>query len=112
MTCREALLGLVDQEFEDVHGDKYLVLRPTKPNDIIYDCTHDNPAPLEKFKTGRIALPHLAVASMADQPIASTWGYDHLLPEHLNVVHEHRVYASFNQDNLFTIDGQDPSMRR
>ena len=52
------------------------MLKPLKPLDIIYDCTHDNPTPLEKFKTGRIALSHLGLLGMADTAIASTWGYD------------------------------------
>lgn len=63
------MLGRVDREFEDINGGgglAYEILKPTKPSDIIYDCTHDNPAPVEKFKTGRIALPHIGVISMAD----------------------------------------------
>jgi hypothetical protein len=77
-------------------GEKYLVLKARRPNDILYDCTHDNPSPLEKFKTGRIALPHLGVAAMADISIASTWGYDHLLPKNINVVNEKRMYHIYN----------------
>ena len=52
------------------------MLKPVKPSEIVYDCTHDNPAPVEKFKTGRIALSHLGIISMADCAIATTWGYD------------------------------------
>ena len=39
-----------------------------------YDCTHDNPTVLEKFQTGRMALPHIGLLSLADISIASTWG--------------------------------------
>ncbi len=45
-----------------------------KPEDMIYDCTHDNPTVLEKFQTGRMALPHIGLLSLADISIASTWG--------------------------------------
>jgi hypothetical protein len=77
MTCREAVLGLVEPDLEDVTtGQRYRILKPYRPNDILYDCTHDNPAPVEKFRTGRIALSHLGVICMSDIPIASTWGYD------------------------------------
>ena len=104
------MLGLIDEEFEDISSDlhpgnsltheevsslslsgavqgkssdmksskarSYKILKPLKPLDIIYDCTHDNPTPVEKFKTGRIALSHLGLLGMADTAIASTWGYD------------------------------------
>jgi glycogen debranching enzyme len=62
----------------------------------MYDCTHDNPSPLEKFKTARIALSHLGVAAMADIPIASTWGYDQLIPKNIDVVKEKRLYFKFD----------------
>lgn len=81
ITCKEAVLGLIDEDFVDpFSGEKIRVLKSRRPMDILYDCTHDNPAPVKKFKTGRIALSHLGVESMADIPIATTWGYDQLLP--------------------------------
>lgn len=76
LTCREAVLGMIDQEFKDLKGRPYQVLRSRQPEDILYDCTHDNPAVVEKFQTGRIALPHIGLNSMADKAIATTWGYD------------------------------------
>ena len=90
------MLGLVDEDFEDIQGRKYKILKPKKPSDIIYDMTHDNPTPLQKFRTGRIALSFAGLASMADLPIATTWGYDQLLPANLNVVKEKRLYACPN----------------
>ena len=54
---------------------------PSSPIDILYDVTHDNPAPVEKFKTGRIVLPHLGLSCLSDISIASTWGVDYLLKE-------------------------------
>jgi hypothetical protein len=49
---------------------------------------------------------------MADQAIATTWGVDMLYRSNLNVVHEKRLYATYNQDNLFQVDGIDPNIRR
>ena len=63
----------------------YEVLKPTKPSDIIYDCTHDNPTPLEKFGTRSLSLPTIGVLALADQSIATTYGYDQLLPKNVNV---------------------------
>ena len=101
-TCQEAVLGLVDQHFEDVaSGKKYQILRATSPKEILYDCTHDNPSTMEKFKTGRIALSHLGVVSMADIAIASTWGYDQLISRNIDVVNEKRQYHKFDQGDLF-----------
>ena len=83
ITCREAVLGKLDQEFEHVHdpaengsAKMFRLLTPMKPSDVIYDCTHDNPSPLEKFGSRRLALPTIGLLGLADQIIASTWGYD------------------------------------
>ena len=73
------MLGQVDDQFTDILGRKYRVLMPSNPCDILYDVTHDNPSPAEKFHTGRIVLPHLGLSSVADISIASTWGVDYLL---------------------------------
>jgi hypothetical protein len=56
-------------------------LKATKPEDMLYDCTHDNPSVVEKFQTGRMALPHIGLASLADTSIATTWGYDLLVKD-------------------------------
>lgn len=42
---------------------------------------------------------------MADSPIATTWGVDHLITKNLNVVTEKRLYYTDNQDKLFSVDG-------
>lgn len=60
---------------------------------MLYDCTHDNPSVVEKFQTGRMALPHLGIAAASDLPIASTWGYDQLVGEQIHCVNEHRQYC-------------------
>jgi hypothetical protein len=87
-------------------------LAAKRPCDILYDCTHDNPAPIQKFKTGRIALPHLGVLAMSDITTASTWGYDQLLPRNISVINEKKLYQTVNQDNLFTIDNLDPNTNK
>lgn len=79
LTCQDAPLGVIDSTFTDISGSTYQILRPTKPEDILYDCTHDNPSVLEKFHTGRIALPHIGLSSLSDKAIATTWGYDLLM---------------------------------
>lgn len=66
MTCREAVLGAVDETFTDVNGVKYKIIKPSKPGDVIYDASHDNPTVFQKFKTGKLALPHAGLISMAD----------------------------------------------
>ena len=83
ITCGEAAIGRLDQDFEFVHDSaedgsakNYRLLTPSKPNDVIYDCTHDNPSPLEKFGSRRLALPTIGLLGLADQIIATTWGYD------------------------------------
>jgi len=99
LTCQEAVLGGLDRTVEDVTSSgangaaaTYHILKPEKPSDIIYDMTHDNEAPLSKFKTRKLALPTMGLNSLADQAIASTWGYDQLLPQNLCVVRESRLY--------------------
>jgi len=57
MTCQDAVVGQIDTSFRDLKGREYRHLKCSKPEDIIYDCTHDNPSVVEKFHTARIALP-------------------------------------------------------
>lgn len=59
---------------------------------MIYDVTHDNPSVLEKYHTGRMALPHLGLSCMADISIATTWGVDQLLKSQVHCVTEKRIY--------------------
>lgn len=49
MTCRDAVLGMVDDTFTDIKDRPYKKLVSSVPEDIIYDCTHDNPSVVEKF---------------------------------------------------------------
>lgn len=38
---------------------------------------------------------------MSDITIASTWGYDQLLPRNISVITEKKLYSAPNQDDLF-----------
>lgn len=49
LTCQLNVVGMIDEEFTDIQGDKYKILMPSNPADIIYDNTHDNPSVVEKF---------------------------------------------------------------
>lgn len=59
-----------------------------------------------------MALCQLGVACMADISIASTWGFDQLLPKNLSVVTEKRLYFKYDQRDLFDYDAEDPNSRR
>jgi len=54
--CKRAVLGRLEEDFIDHDGKRYRQLLPRKPNEMVYDCTHDNPTPVQKLKTARIAL--------------------------------------------------------
>ena len=97
LTCQEAVLGRIDLATEDVTPEGsaakfYKRLTPQKPRDVIYDCTHDNPSPLDKFGTRRLALPQIGLLSMANIIIATTWGFDQLFARNFSVVTEDRLY--------------------
>lgn len=50
----------------------------------------------------------MGVISMSDITIATTWGYDQLLPYNISVINEKRVYSTPDQSDLFKYDGADP----
>lgn len=70
-------------------------LRSSKVPAVFYDCTHDNPTPVERRK-GHDALPSAAMVSMSNCMIASTRGYDEFIPQQLSVVRENRVYKVYS----------------
>ena len=94
------MVGRIDDTFRDLNGFFYKVLHPKKPVDILYDCTHDNPSVVEKFETGRVALPHIGLSSLGDTSIASTWGYDQLIAKQINCVTEKRIYPVEDQSDI------------
>lgn len=62
--------------------------------------THDNPSLQTKFGNRVLALPLASLLSSANQIIASTWGYDQLLPKKLSVVSEKKLYPIEKKPSL------------
>ena len=60
---------------------------------LLFDATHDNPAPAEK-RHASDALPNAAIVAAAVCAGGSVRGYDILVPEALSVVTEHRIYGA------------------
>ena len=94
----------MSQIFTDIEGNKYKILQPSNPCDMIYDVTHDNPSVLEKYQTGRMALPHLGLSCMADISIATTWGVDQLLKSQVHCVTEKCIYPVADHGAFFRED--------
>jgi glycogen debranching enzyme len=61
---------------------------------ILYDCTHDNPTPVERRKA-HDALPSAAIVAMANCFVASVRGYDEFIPQQLSVITETRTYPLY-----------------
>jgi glycogen debranching enzyme len=100
LTCQDKPVGCIDDRFTDLTGRPYKTLKASKPDDMIYDCTHDNESPLGKFQTGRIALPHIGLSSLADCSVASTWGIDFLMKDQIHCVSEKRLYPIYDQSGF------------
>lgn len=56
------------------------------------DCTHDNETPMQK-RIAEDTLANAALVCMSVSAAGSVYGYDQLVPKHLNVVKEKRHYA-------------------
>ena len=84
----KSLLGIHQEA-----GFVKLVAQPVPA--ILYDCTHDNETPSQK-RQPQDALPNAAVVCMTNSSIASTRGYDELIPRQLSVVTERRLYKEGN----------------
>ena len=67
------------------------VLVPTITPALFYDCTHDNETPAQK-RTPMDALPNAAIVCFTNTAVASTRGYDELVPNTLSITDEMRLY--------------------
>jgi hypothetical protein len=85
LTCQENPIGKLD-------APKELILLPSRPNEVIYDMTHDNPSFLDKFGNRKLHLPVASLLATSDQICATTWGFDQMNPKNLCVVREPRIY--------------------
>ncbi|KAI9204547.1 glucanotransferase domain of glycogen debranching enzyme-domain-containing protein [Polychytrium aggregatum] len=71
--------------------DLIVSVKGSTPHALFMDCTHDNDTPHQK-RTAEDSLPNAAVVAMSTCAVGSVKGYDELVPELLNVVHETRKY--------------------
>ncbi len=76
------------------HQDSYRQLTDSVAHAIFYDLTHDNES-LIKSHSVYDALATSSLVAMSSCAIASTRGFDELVPHHINVVTETRTYAKW-----------------
>ena len=85
LTCQDAPVGQIKH-----HQDQILIARRT--NQVIFDMTHDNKSPLDRFGNRLLHLPLANLIASSDQIVATTWGFDQMLLKNFCVVRESRLY--------------------
>ena len=73
----------------------------SKPHNIFFDCTHDNEPPAQK-RTAFDTLSNSAFVAFSRCATGSTFGYDQLVPHHVNVVEESRKYDLNTMNSPFS----------
>ena len=74
------------------------VLLPCRAHALFYDITHDNDSMITK-RTIHDLVPSSALVSMSSCAIGSNRGHDEMIPYHIHVVKEDRLYRKWSQSN-------------